>query len=160
MPRGARSGARQLRPNRSDLTRPDVMTAPNQPYGVAAQQRAAQNVIPMGSPPVGGGGSPAPTGAPTQQPQMNDVLAAAQAHNGPAQGQFTRPTERPNEPLTHGLPMGAGAGPQALTGVGAGARDNTIQQGTLANLLTTMAAQPTATAAVRQLATAAQAGAQ
>ena len=37
---------------------------------------------------------------------------------GPMPGQLTSldaPTERPNEPVTAGLPMGAGPGPEALT---------------------------------------------
>lgn len=88
-------------------------------------------------------------------------MAQAQAHNGPGDSmQLDRPTERPNEPVTHGLPGGPGAGPEALTGVGAAARDNSLQQGTLSNLITTLASQPNATSAVRMLAQVAQAGTQ
>lgn len=35
---------------------------------------------------------------------------------GPGElGPLTAPTDRPGEPLTHGLPTGPGAGPEALT---------------------------------------------
>ena len=158
MPRSARSASRPLTPNRSDLTRPTSTTVPGQGYGEAAQQRAAQQAIPMGSPPIAGGSSPAAPSAPAQQPQLQDVLAAAQAHNGPGNLPLTRPTERPNEPVTHGLPVGPGAGPEALGGVGAAARENVVEQGTLRNLLTNIAAAPGATSAIRDLAARAQGG--
>lgn len=87
-------------------------------------------------------------------------MALAAAHNGPGAQPFTRPTERPNEPLTHGLPGGPGAGPEALTGVGAAARENTVEQSTLKNLLTNLSAQPNATSAVKSLAALAGAGVQ
>jgi hypothetical protein len=35
-------------------------------------------------------------------------------------GALDRPTERPGEPLTAGLPSGPGPGPEALAGVGIG----------------------------------------
>lgn len=85
MPRG-RGGARQGTPgkaysNRTDLTAQAVRTAPSQSYGQATQQAAAQQAIPL--------------------PQAPEPGAAA----------FHRPSERPTEPLTAGMPMGAGPGP-------------------------------------------------
>jgi hypothetical protein len=71
---------------------------------------------------------------------------------------LTRPTERPNEPVTHGLPVGPGAGPEALQGVGAAARQNVVEQGTLTHLLTSLAAQPNATSAIKDLAARASQG--
>lgn len=51
--------------------------------------------------PAAGGAPPAPAGeAPTVLPGSFPDLA--------------RPTERPTEPLTHGAPVGAGAGPEVL----------------------------------------------
>lgn len=41
------------------------------------------------------------------------AIAAAQAMPAPAGG-FAAPTSRPGEPVTTGLPIGAGAGPEAL----------------------------------------------
>lgn len=75
-----------------------------------------------------------------------------------ANGPISRPTERPGEPVTAGLPMGPGIGPEGLTGIGAAARQNTIEQGTLTHLLTSLAAQPNATSAIRDLAARAQNG--
>ena len=149
---------RQLQPNRADLTRPTAQAVPGQGYGQASQDRAAQQAIPMGAPPIGApapgpsGGSLAPAGAaPTPQPMPTPAVPGA---NGP----LSRPTDRPNEPVTHGLPMGPGGGPEALQGIGAAAREGTIEQGTLGNLLTNLAAAPGATSAIRDLAARAQGG--
>lgn len=130
-----------LRPNRSDLTKPTAATVPGQGYGDAAQQRVAQQAIPMGPPVAAPGASlspspPAPVPAPVPA----------------SQGPISRPSERPNEPVTHGLPVGPGAGPEALDGVGAAARQSALEQGTLTHLLTSLAAQPNATSAIRDLA--------
>lgn len=103
-------------PQRSDLNKkprggPQPAAAPSGlPYGQRQQLERAQNVIPLpggGGPapqiPVGAGQAPAPvpTGA-----------------GGPAPGDATvpigAPTLRPNEAVTTGLPMGPGAGPEAL----------------------------------------------
>ena len=144
---------RQLQPNRADLTQPSAQAVPNQPYGVAAAQRAAAQAIPMGQPPLGAAPTQTPPQAQPQAPPQQPL--AVPGANGP----LTRPTERPNEPVTHGLPMGPGAGPEALTGVGAAARQGAVEQGTLTHLLTSLAAQPNATSAIKDLAARAQGGA-
>jgi hypothetical protein len=64
-----------------------------QTYGEGARQRASQRMVPPG---------PSPTG---------------EVDLGP----LNRPTEAPNEPITAGLPMGAGPGPEAIPPVGVGA---------------------------------------
>lgn len=156
----ARAGAKpasQRYPNRSDLTRPAPITAaPGQPYGQAGQQIAAQRVQPMGSQPIAGAPSP-PAGA----PDIASLMQQHAANTGITPGQHMQaPTARPNEPVTHGLPMGPGAGPEALTGVGAAAREGTVDQGTLANVLQSMASGPSATAAIRDLANRAMSGVQ
>jgi len=118
MPRRGRGGARQGTPGQSYGQRTDlqanklpVTTVPGQQYGQGVAQQRAQQAVPMGAPP-----SPAPApaaagpGAPSRAP-------------GPLPGQVTpldAPTQRPNEPLTAGLPMGPGAGPEALGPYGAG----------------------------------------
>lgn len=161
MPRGR---APSPQSNRTDILQPaPVTTVPGQGYGIAAEQQAAQHSIPMAngptmpaaqSPgaPASSGSSPAPQGAPGP-----DTLAALQQY-GPA-GDFTRPTERPNEPVTHGIAAGPGAGPEALTGIGAAARDSTVEQSTLKGLLTNLAAMPGASSAIKDLANRAQGGA-
>lgn len=86
---------------------------------------------------------------------MSAIPGAAMAG---AAGPLDRPSERPNEPVTHGLPMGPGGGPEVLDGVGAAARQGAIEQGTLTHLLTSLAAQPGATSAIKDLAARAQGG--
>jgi hypothetical protein len=155
MPRG-RAPTPSPSANRMDLVNPTpqpISAVPDQGYGIAGDQQEAQRIAPMS-----GGGSPTPPspGGPPQAPPQagpQDVMAQAAAHNGPGNSlNLMRPTERPNEPVTHGLPVGPGGGPEALTGIGAAARDNAVEQGTLANVLQTMAAQPQAPTAVKALA--------
>jgi hypothetical protein len=152
--------SKSLQPNRSDLTKPTSQTVPGQGYGVAAEQRAAQQQIPMGTPPAPspsgagpGPGAGAPPTPPAPGPPPSPIVPPG------SNGSISRPTERPNEPVTHGLPMGPGAGPEALTGIGAAARQNAVEQGTLTHLLTSMAQSPGATSAVKDLAARALGGA-
>lgn len=88
-------------PNRSDLRNPAgkiaATAAPGQTYGEAGKQLAAQKVVPMGAPVA-------------PQPQQPSIQPGSM-------GPLDRPTARPNEPLTAGMPFGAGPGPEAL-GVG------------------------------------------
>lgn len=163
MPRGR---APSPQSNRTDLLSPaPVTTVPGQGYGVAAEQQAAQRTIPTANgptltpnaPPAGPGG-PA-SSPPSQGPGPQDLQAMVDAHNGPGNSlALDRPTERPNEPVTAGLPVGPGHGPEGLTGVGAAARENVVQQGTLKNLLTSIASAPGATSALRDLAARATGG--
>jgi hypothetical protein len=96
-------------PNRSDL-RAQAPTAPRgQQYGQAAQQMRSQAAVPM-------------AGAPPPQ-----AFAAPAAPRGPdpgSFGDFLRPTERPDEPVTAGAPVGPGPGPEALPPTG----DTTIDE--------------------------------
>jgi hypothetical protein len=80
--------------NRSDLNAQPVRTAPGQPYGQAVAQQRAQQAIPLpATPPVQA--SPAPAVPPDP-------------------GMLHAPSARPGEPVTAGLPVGAGPGPEAL----------------------------------------------
>lgn len=94
---GRRQGAPgQAYSNRTDLNqnRQPVTVATGQPYGARQEQVAAQRAVPL----------PAAPPVPATPP-------------GPAPGsfgRFDRPTERPDEPLTAGLPIGAGPGPEAV----------------------------------------------
>lgn len=94
--------------NRTDLNQPPiepVTAVPNQPYGEAGAQRAAQSAVPIGTPatPV-----PAPlTAAPARG-------AGASVGAAPGSLPFLHPTNRPNEPITAGLPFGEGPGPEVL----------------------------------------------
>lgn len=155
--------ARSPRSNRTDRLVPETPTAaPGQPYGEAGQQMASQRAVPISGTPTVAPQSPgAPGSSSPQTPQGApgaDLMAQAQGFNGPGNQDFLRPTERPNEPVTHGLPVGPGAGPEALTGIGAAARQGTIEQGTMQNLLQGLAQQPGATSAIKDLASRAASG--
>lgn len=87
--------------NRSDLRNPAGKMAktavPGQTYGEAGKQLAAQDAVPMGAP-----------SAP--QPQMPATRPGSM-------GAFDRVTERPDEPVTAGAPVGAGPGPEVFGNV-------------------------------------------
>lgn len=93
----------QQYPNRSDLRNPAQkvakMTAKGQTYGEATKQMRAQQAVPVSSAPT----EPQPTQAPAPMPG--------------SLGEFTRGTERPDEPATFGSMVGPGPGPEAL-GIG------------------------------------------
>jgi len=100
-------------PNRSDLRNPAQkvakMAATGQAYGEAGKQLASQSAVPMG-------GSPMEAAPPPPTP-------------GQAGG-LDRMSERPNEPLTAGMPFGAGPGPEALAAPsgGPGSKEDLIMQ--------------------------------
>jgi len=111
MPRKGRGGARQgtsgtAYSNRTDLNSP-ISTVPNQEYGMATAQREAQRAVPMGESPVS-----APTPTPTVASSMRDPNRNAT----PAPGTLPlfQATNRPQEPVTAGIPVGPGAGPEAM----------------------------------------------
>lgn len=85
-------------PNRSDLRNPAgkiaKQAATGQTYGQAGAQLAAQSAVPMGAPPTEG-----------IQPQQQPTITPG------AMGPLTRPTERPNEPVTAGASFGPGPTP-------------------------------------------------
>lgn len=121
MPRG---GRRQGTPgtaysNRSDLQRPKLMALPGQGYGVQKAQVDAQRAVPMARPAsdsvrastsgVPASGSLGGTGAPGLMPGQVTPLDA--------------PTQRPGEPITAGMDIGAGPGREALGPYGGGGED-------------------------------------
>lgn len=155
MPRG-RGGQRQGTPgtqyaNRTDLQSAEpvaVKAAPGQTYGQATAQIAAQKQVPVAAP-------PAPAASPPSQPAPGGAApnAGVLAHTSPEPGElpFTGPSNRPNEPLTAGLPQGPGPGPESLTGIGAMAA-RSAPQDTATKLLATLAMQPTAGSQLRDIA--------
>ncbi len=97
---------------RTDLNAPKPLAptaAPSQTYGVAAGQLRSQQQIPMAPSPPPGLSQPAPEGA--GPPGASQTPPA-----GPLPGAvpFGGPTMRPNEPVTAGLPIGAGLGPSPM----------------------------------------------
>lgn len=138
--------------NRTDLTKAEpVSIAPGQEYGQRSQQQAAQRTVPLAPPPpaapLTGGAPSAPS--PQAPPQMASGPAPA---GGPGLVPFLHPTNRPNEPVTAGLATGPGPGPEVLTGVGAMAANQSGEQGTLRNLLGSLATGPASSTAIRDLA--------
>ena len=87
MPRG-RGGKRQGTPGKAYSNRTDMM----QNYDMEA-----------GSPASGG----------LEAPSSQDAMIGMSPDDIPS---ITTPTQRPEEPITSGLPMGAGPGREALTG--------------------------------------------
>jgi hypothetical protein len=85
--------AEDAKGQRTDLntaqSRVKRMAAKNQTYGKALEQMESQRAVPMGAGPTQVQG-PTPGGA-----------------------LFSRPTERPDEPITAGAPFGDGMGPMA-----------------------------------------------
>lgn len=108
--------------NRTD--RMAVQTPTGLPYGEAGQLQAAQQAVPIAAtaPPPSPGPSQPPPGATSEVPGgsnpppggMAAILAAAQAMQPPSGPGLSAPTQRPNEPVTAGLPVGAGPGPEVL----------------------------------------------
>ena len=107
--RANNGGSRQGQPgkgyaNRSDMRTQKVSVPKSAEYGQGERLRAAQQAVPMAkAPPVG-----APGGVPAAPPAGMGGPMAGEL------GEFTRPSERPGEPLTTGIAGGAGAGPEAL----------------------------------------------
>lgn len=133
MPRSKRGGSRAGAPGKSYAQRSDlpgkvlpVTAAPDQPYGVAGAQRAQQASLPMSTPPVVAA-APAPVGGPVQGGGTSSPSSPAPATSGPPDLSLPpgmplpgsipgldAPTARPDEPLTHGAPVGPGGGPEVL----------------------------------------------
>ena len=131
--------------------------------GVASKQ--AQRYI-SGMPNYGDGQdlanlqAQAPMSASSIQGQKMTPSQMAQAvSNGQSQGQaqqmpvtpLTAPTQRPNEPVTAGSPLGAGPGPEAL-----GIHPSQVIQGgqSAKSLVQTLASHPDASPELQQLASA------
>lgn len=89
--------------NRTDLTQP-VRVGTGAPYGQRQELETAQQQAPL------------PQQAPPGQIQ-DPALVAALGHNF-APAPLNAPTDRPYEPITHGLPIGPGAGPEVMQQAG------------------------------------------
>lgn len=167
MPRGPRQPSPGLA-NRTDVVAPAPIEAvPSSQYGERSAQEAAQRAIPIANgPAMQPGQSPGASSTPpaSSGPPSGDMLSALQAHiagtgGAGSSGHIARASERPGEPVTHGLPIGPGGGPEVLQGVGAAAREGAVEQGTLSNLLQSLASAPGAPSAIKDLASRAQSGA-
>jgi hypothetical protein len=144
--------------NRTDRTVPAAVP-PGLTYGQRQVEQAGQQSVPVGQPPGPPTGAPVPTSAAGgPQPDL-----PAQAYNPPpgkAPGElpWLHPTNRPHEPITAGMPVGPGGGPEILQGIGALAQQQGNESGSLKQLLGSMAATPGASTAIKDLASTAGAG--
>lgn len=134
----ARGGARAGAPGTSYANRTDLNTAKalppqaakGQSYGMAGAQLAAQKVTPVAPPPTA---SPATVGG----PGVGSPPAPAPGTLPPLAG----PTARPGEPVTSGLPIGAGPGPSPTQ----------PQYQSVNDLLAGLAASPNASPEIQRL---------
>lgn len=105
MPRGGKRTGKGPYGNRTDMNRPQaVQAAPSKVYGQGVAQEASQRAVPVAAPPA-------------QRQAVAPATPAAGAPPGPppgGMGDLLRPTERPDEPMTAGMSLGAGPGPEAL----------------------------------------------
>lgn len=89
------------------------------PYGEGERSLESQRRMPVAdysATAEGASGQPAGGGSANPQPpvgSLDQALAAAQAM-APPTNLLTQPSARPNEPLTAGLPIGPGPGPEVL----------------------------------------------
>lgn len=116
--------------NRTDMA---IKTPTGLPYGEAGALQAAQQAVPLPQdvPGAGQGATPPPptpsngptpiappgglgagSNAPVGPPTLQDILAAAGQMQPP--GTPSNVSQRPNEPVTAGLPSGPGPGPEIL----------------------------------------------
>jgi hypothetical protein len=88
-----------------DLDRPDVQ------YGDVSQMAEAQRAVrvPTASPTAGSGGGGAQAPAARPLPALSELQAG-----GGLPGFMTAPTALPDQPITTGMELGAGPGPEAL----------------------------------------------
>lgn len=145
--------------NRTDLNAPGTPTTPppglgqpngqpvavptGTPYGEAGQLQQAQQAVPLPEGPATPQAPPPHPSAPGQPVDMNAANQAARNFQMPNLGSLTRPTERPNEAVTAGLP----SGPPPITGSPMPQQST----GSISSMLAKMAAA-TGSAALSQLA--------
>lgn len=101
---------RKAKAQRTDLNATQV-TVPGQDYGKQVEQQRAMQSVPMAN-------------AFQQSAVLQKAAASADVQASPATQvqeppdfsslKFLHPTEQPNVPMTHGLPVGPGAGPEAM----------------------------------------------
>jgi len=100
-------------PNRTDMHQP-VKAAPGGEYGQVTALKDAQKVIPL----------PTANVAPPSTPSQSAGGGVAPSSPViPGTLGFEDPTNRPNEPVTAGLPVGPGPGPEVLGQQGVSSTD-------------------------------------
>lgn len=118
--------------------RQPIATLPDAQYGEAQNYKQIQQgaPIPRIAPPSGGSMSPPAGGGQPAPPQLTPIGA---------------PTQRPGEPVTHGSPLGPGAGPEALGNLSAPV---STQYTSARDAIAAMAASPNASPQIKSIAAA------
>lgn len=169
MPRKPRPGPRQ---NRTDLP---AVASPGGPaqapvsytggeYGSRQANVEAQRVAPMADrsadtmlaqAAASQNGAPAPAGDPATDPNSLAAFIASAQAAAPADegGLLGAPTARPDEPITTGLPTGAGGGPEIVPPLAAaqGPDPSVLLWAPMLPALGVLAARPGSSPQVRQL---------
>lgn len=114
-----------------------ISTAPDQAYGDAKQQALQQQTAPMGA------ATPLPPAPSISGPAAGDSGPPSGNPNQYMAGGFADPTNRPEEPVTHGVPIGMGAGSEALSLGPAAANSIAPAQGSMTKLLTNLSGTDT-----------------
>lgn len=105
---GAGQGAAPVAQQSAPRPQP-ARAATGLPYGQHQELVQAQRAVPLPQSAPTGGPPPAAAGG------FDAALQAALAHMPPDLVPLTAPSQRPNEPTTTGLPLGAGPGPEILS---------------------------------------------
>lgn len=101
----ARGGRRTGKPGKAYPARTDLNPVPaGLPYGERKTREAQVAALPL------------PTGQSTGQAAGQAPPGPPAVMSRPAPVPMNAPTQRPNEPLTHGLSTGPGGGPEAIGG--------------------------------------------
>lgn len=96
------------------MTMQPPRAANNQAYGVKNEQLQAQQAIPLPQGQAPGAGSPPPSPGAGGPVQPVDVVQAATEFD-PGITPLSAPSQRPGEPVTTGLALGPGMGPDILS---------------------------------------------
>lgn len=147
MPRNARN-------NRTDLLGPrrePISAAPGQAYGRATAQRQAQKILPIGPNPTAAAGS-TPEAAPAEQGGAAAAPPNIEQLARNANLKWIHPTDHPNEPVTTGLPVGPGAGPEDHPLLQAGMAQRQDSTAPTKEILRNMAQLPGASNVIKELA--------
>lgn len=94
-----------------------IKSVPGQRYGEGVDQQALQKAMPapdMTGLPTGGGGPATFSGASQAQPPMPIDPMQVQQFLGTTRPNLLSGTQLPDQPVTAGLPMGPGPGPEVL----------------------------------------------
>lgn len=122
------------RTDRNDAAVQAVRVPTGGPYGQAQRLRQAQQAVPL----------------PDDNARFQQALNAARQANL-TRTPLTAPTSRPDEPVTTGLPVGPGAGPEAIPPVGrTGPDPGAVAMAPWLPMLELHAVRPGASATLRQ----------